>query len=258
MRLAVLLMAALSAPAVLAADRTATPAGSRLADWSGPYVGAFAGFGTSSGRAELAGSSGSLIPVDVEYGLFPRSIKGNTTGGAGGIGAGFNRQAGALVHGIEADLGYVGPSPHHFYSRIDNVPTSPFPGVSTNTNFSTDFGVLGTVRARAGYAFGDTLVFGTLGLAAGQVRNRFELSMTEIGYTSPEWSGSGTRFGLAIGLGVEHRVASKWSLKLDALYVNLADRTIHGTDPAAFPGESLSYRFTNEVLVTRFGINMKF
>ena len=258
MRLAALMMAALVAQSASADDRSPTSETQHASDWSGAYIGAFGGWGISSGRAVLAEHSGALIPRDVEYGLFPRSIKRNSTSGVVGFGAGYNLQTGAFVRGIELDIGYVGTSPRHDYSRIDDVPGSPFPGVSTNTSYSTDFGALGTLRARGGYAFGDTLIFGTAGLAAGRVHNRFELSLAEIGYASPDWSGSGTRLGYAAGLGVEHRVTSNVSLKFETLYVNLADRTVRGTDPNAFSGEVISYRFTNEVLVSRFGISVKF
>lgn len=227
-------------------------------DWSGAYVGAFGGLGISSGRAVLGDHSGVLIPVDVEYGLFPRSIERNDAGGVAGVAAGFNFQSGSFVGGVEADIGYAKLSPHHSYSRIDNVPGSPFPGVSTNTAYATEFGTLATLRARGGYAFGDTLVFGTAGLAAGHVHNRFELALPEIGYSSPDWSGSGMRLGYAVGIGIEHRVTSNVSLKLETLYVNLADRTVRGTDPAAFPGEAISYRFTNDMLLPRVGIGVKF
>lgn len=258
MRLAVLLITAMSTQFAMADDRSPKPDAARVSDWSGAYLGAYAGVGVSSGRAKLNGASGALIPVDVEWGLFPRSIKGSTNGGIAGLGVGYNVQTGAFVSGIEFDIGYVSTSPRHHYSRIDNVPTSPFPGVTTNTTFWTDFGVLGTLSARGGYAFGDTLVFGSLGLAAGKVHNRFELSMTEVGYTSPNWSESGMRFGYAAGIGIEHRVTSRVSLKLETQYVNLADRTVRGADPAAFPGEGLDYRFANEVILTRLGLNVKF
>lgn len=228
------------------------------ARWSGGYVGAFGGLGISPGRAVLHDYSGVLLPLDVQYGLFPRSIGRNRIGGVFGAAAGFNVQSGSFVGGIEADVGYVTTSPRHGYSRIDNVPVSPFPGVSTNTRYSTDFGVLGTLRARGGYAFGNTLVFGTAGLAAGHVRNRFDLALPQIGYTSPDWSGSGMRLGYTLGIGVEHRVTSNVSVKLETLYVNLADRTVRGTDRVAFPGEAISYRFTNDIFIPRLGVSVKF
>ena len=227
-------------------------------DWSGAYFGAFGGAGVSDGRAELGDYSGVVIPNDVEYGLFPRSIDGNSTGAVAGVGGGYNFQSNSFVSGIELDIGYASTSPHHSYSRIDNVPTSPFPGVSTNTNYSTDFGVLATLRLRGGYAYRDTLFFGSAGLAAGRVHNRFELSLPEIGYSSPDWSGSGMRLGYTVGLGVEHRLTRRVSLKFETMYVNLADRTVNGVDGTSFPGEAISYKFSNDMVVARFGINMKF
>ena len=226
-------------------------------DWSGGYVGAYGGLAVSPGRAVLEGASGVLLPTDVQYGLFPRSIGGNTSGIAAGVGAGFNAQSGAFVGGIEADIGYIGTSARHSYSRVDIVPGSPFPGVDTNTSYSTDFGLLGTVRARGGFAFGDTMIYGTAGLAAGNVKNRLTLALPPV-YTSPDWSGSGMRFGYTLGIGVEQRVTSNVSLKFETLYVNLADRVVHGTDPAAFPGERLSYRFKNDVVIPRLSLNVKF
>ena len=259
MRLAALLMAATFTQPAWAGDGSPTPGTPYDAsDWSGAYTGAFGGLGISSGRAALRDYSGAIIPTDVAYGHFPRDIDRSTVGGLFGLEVGYNLQSGSFVHGIELDIGYAGVSPHHDYSRIDNVPGSPFPGVSTNTSYSTDFGFLTTLRARGGYAFGDTLVFGTVGLAAGHVHNRFTLSMPQIGYTSPEWSGSGMRAGYAAGIGIEHRVTRNVSLKFETLYVNLANRTIRGTDPAAFPGEAISYRFSNDLFVSRFGVNVKF
>lgn len=258
MRLAVLLMASMFVRPASADDRPPKPETRHASDWSGAYVGAFGGLGISRGRAVLHDHSGALIPVDVQYGLFPRSIERSATGGVVGFGAGYNVRSGVYVGGIEVDIGYAGMSPHHSYSRIDNVPGSPFPGVSANTDYSTDFGVLGTLRVRGGYAFGNTLIFGTAGLAAGQVRNRFKLSMPEIGYASPDWSASGIRLGYAVGIGVEQRLTNNASLKFETLYVNLADQAIRGTDPSAFPGEVIGYRFTNDMLVSRFGINVKF
>ena len=87
MRLAALMMAALVAQSASADDRSPTSETQYASDWSGAYIGAFGGWGISSGRAVLAEHSGALIPRDVEYGLFPRSIKRNSTSGVVGFGA---------------------------------------------------------------------------------------------------------------------------------------------------------------------------
>jgi len=227
-------------------------------DWSGAYVGAFGGLGVSTGNAAIHDYSGALIPLDVENNLFPHRIGQNGIGGMIGAGAGFNVQSGSFVGGIEADIAYARISATDSYSRVDYIPGSPFQGVSTNTGYSTDFGTLGTLRARGGFLWGDTLIFGTAGLAGGQVGNRFDLALPEIGYRSPVWSESGVRMGYAVGGGLEHRLTNNLTLKFDALYVNLADRVVHGADPAAFPGEGLSYRFSNDMFVSRLGVSARF
>lgn len=255
---ATMLVAALLAQPAAADERVLNGTAQRGTAWSGAWLGIFAGMGTSAGRAVLNDSAGTLIPTDVEYGLFPRSISHSHTGGMFGLGLGYDRQSGRMVGGVELDLQYLDTAPRAAYSRIDNVPSSPFPGVSTNTSYGTDFGLLATLRGRAGYTFGKTLVFGTAGLAAGRVRNRFDLSLPEIGYGSSGWSSAGTRFGYVAGFGVEHRMTRKVNLKLEMLYVDLGDRIVHGADPAAFPGEALSYRFTNELIIARFGISARF
>lgn len=258
MRRALLLAAMMSAQPASAGDLSQELKARLQADWAGVYAGLFAGAAVSAGNARLDGYGGALIPADVSYGLFPRAIAGGRTGGTVGASAGVNFQSGSFVGGVEGDLGFASTSTHLSYSRIDNVPGSPFPGVSTNTRYDTDFGAIGTLRVRGGYAFGDTLLFATAGLAAGEVTNRFELSLPAVGYTSPDWSASGIRFGYAIGAGVERRLAGTASVKFEMLYVDLADSVVRGADPAAFPGETINYRFANNLLIPRLAVNAKF
>lgn len=255
---AALLAAMLFAQPAIAGDLSDIFASRHQGDWSGAYVGAYGGAAISVGQARLNDFAGALLPLDVEYGLFPQKIGDAKANAAVGFIAGVNFQNGGFVGGLEGDIGYAWTKAHDTYSRIDNVPTSPFPGVSTNTRYETDFGAIGTVRARAGYAWGNTLLFGTAGVAAGHAKNRFELSLPEIGYRSPDWSSSSVRFGYAIGIGAEQRLTSNISLRLETLYINLADTTVRGTDATAFPGESISYRFTNDIVMPRLGLNVKF
>ena len=226
--------------------------------WSGAYVGAFGGLAVSSGRATLHDYGGFILPADVAYGLFPQAISHNRTGALAGVMAGINIQSGAFVGGVEADIGYAGTKAHHAFSRLDDTYViAPF-DINTNTRYETDFGALGTLRARGGYAMGNTLLFATAGIAAGDVTNRVELAMPEIAYASPDWSTSGLRFGYTLGAGVEHRLNDNVSLRLETLYVNLADKVVEATDPAAFPGESISYRFANDIVTPRLGVAVRF
>lgn len=257
MRRALFLAAMMSAQSALADDLSHVPETRLRGDWAGAYAGIFGGAALSAGTARLDSYAGMLLPADVSYGLFPRTIAGSYAGGAFGASAGLNFQWGSFVGGIEGDIGFAATSAHLGYSRVDNVPGSPFPGVNTDTRYDTDFGAIGTLRLRGGYAFGDTLVFGTAGAAAGNVENRFGLSLRGV-YTSPDWSASGLRLGYTVGAGVERRLTNATSVKFEMLYVNLADRVVRGADPAAFPGESISYRFANDLLIPRLAINVKF
>ncbi|QCO57352.1 porin family protein (plasmid) [Pseudorhodobacter turbinis] len=227
-------------------------------DWSGPYVGLSFGAFRSTGEAERAGYSGSLLTLDVENGLFPNSIDGSKESLTGGIGLGINRQHGAFVSGVEIDISGLDHAQELKFSRVDPNPLPPFNGIDTNTAYRTEFGTLATLRARGGYAVGRNLYFATAGLAAGRVRNTFSLDLPDLGYSSPGWSNKSTRVGYVAGLGMERRMTEHLNLKAEVLYVDLADERIKGTDSVAFPGEQIDYKFKNEAVIARVGINFTF
>lgn len=226
--------------------------------WDGFYAGAVAGLATSKGRADLGAHSGVLIPLDVANGLFPRSISHMNESLTGGITAGYNIQRGAFVGGIEADISFADFKIRHTMSRLDPNPFPPFTGQVTNSAFHTDYGALATLRVRAGVALDRTLIYATGGLAAGKVTNRFSIGLPGLGYASPDWSTSKVRYGYAIGAGVEHKLTENVSMKLEGLFVDLQDAVVTGTDPVTFPGERLSYRFRNDMIVGRLGLNVAF
>lgn len=116
-------------------------------------------------------------------------------GVAGGLEAGFNWQNGNIVYGGEADINF---------SAADNT-FAPW-------QFSNPW--FGTVRGRAGIAINNLLLFGTAGLAYGEVT----------GTTSGSFSESHSSVGWVAGLGVEMNFAQHWSAKAEWLYLDLDDR----------------------------------
>jgi outer membrane immunogenic protein len=126
------------------------------------------------------------------------SIDNNPTrpsGVAGGLEAGFNWQSGIFVYGGEADINL-------------SAATDTFaPWKFSNPWF-------GTVRARAGIAIDNILIFGSAGLAYGELT----------GSTSGGPSESHTSLGWTAGLGAEVSFTQHWSAKAEWLYLNLADR----------------------------------
>lgn len=250
-----------TATAATAADDTRY---SGAADWSGAYAGVNIGVAHTTGRAERGAYSGALITLDVNNGLFPGSISGSAWDLTGGASLGYNMQRGMFVGGLEVD---VALSDIDVANRLNVVDPGPlFPGVNTITTYQTQIDALGTARLRAGYAFGDTLVFATGGLAAGHVTNRFTLELPNFPgppgpftpYTSPDWSSSGLLYGYTYGAGVEQRLNDRMSVKADVLAIDLQDVTISAADPATFPGNAIDYTFNNMTVIGRIGLNLKF
>src|SRR5579871_3026399 len=128
--------------------------------WTGYYVGANAGFAfgqnstSCSFNPSIAGSpcDGTTFPD-----LKPR-------GGLFGLEAGANWQYQSWVVGLAADL-----------SALDVHSSAYFPSVDSgkSNQVSTRFDWLGTTRGRVGYAVGQSLFYGTGGLAYGGVNNSY-------------------------------------------------------------------------------------
>ena len=118
------------------------------------------------------------------------------SGIAGGIQGGYNWQSGQFVFGAEADIQLAAA----------NDTFAPW-------KFSNPW--FGTVRGRAGYAIGSLLLYGTAGLAFG------ELSGQTFGLVSENH----TNLGWAAGVGAEAAIYRRWSAKVEYLFVDLASST---------------------------------
>jgi len=140
-------------------------------------------------------------------------------GFVGGIDAGYNWQAGEFVFGAEADFQLSGA----------NDTFAPW-------KFSNPW--FGTLRARAGYAMSNVLIYGTGGLALG------ELTSEPAGLASE----SHTSIGWTAGAGIEAGFASHWSGRLEYLFVDLASSNFAAT------GVSNGYSAS----VFRAGVNYHF
>jgi outer membrane immunogenic protein len=140
------------------------------------------------------------------------------SGFVGGVTAGYNWQTGPWVFGIEGDLQATGADDTFAPWKFSN----PW---------------FGTVRGRAGYAFSNVLVYGTAGLAFGELRaETFGLSETH------------TNAGWTAGLGAEVGFAPHWSAKIEYLYVDLSN--------SAFAITGVSNGFRSNIV--RAGVNYHF
>ncbi len=143
--------------------------------------------------------------------------------------AGYNWQRGAFVFGFEGDLSATG-----LKSEVTGSFTNPF-----NNNFVYPSGDAfarvdwyGTVRARAGWAVGSFLLYGTGGLAYGNVSltNNYGLGTfgqnLAIGPLNAQTSS--VRFGWVAGAGVEYLVNRNLSINFEYQYVDLGFVSLAG------------------------------
>ena len=93
------------------------------------------------------------------------------------------------------------------------------------------------MRGRGGYAFNNILVYGTVGLAFGELRAK-TFGLTE----------SHTNVGWTAGVGAEVGLTQNWSAKVEYLYVDLANSNF------AITGMSNGYSFGT----FRAGVNYRF
>ncbi len=110
----------------------------------------------------------------------------------GGVQGGYNWQYGPSVFGIEGDI------------QVNAADDTFAPWKFSNPWF-------GTVRGRVGYALNNVLVYGTGGLAFGELRaETFGLSES---HTTAGWT---------VGVGAEFGINQNWTAKVEYLYVDLS------------------------------------
>src|SRR6185312_16446795 len=109
-------------------------------DWTGGYLGVHAG--ALRGNVE--------VTDDVNDGVDPGPFDYSITGFFGGGTAGYNWQAGNLVFGAEGDIGFLSPNGSGIIgsSHADH-----------HQDLTLSSGAYGDITARAGLAFGGTLIY---------------------------------------------------------------------------------------------------
>jgi outer membrane immunogenic protein len=224
--------------------------------WAGAYVGGHLGAARHQARWDDF-NQGSLVPGSEGAGGCLVGCGSNLTNDVGFIGGGqigYNWHSGSFVYGIEADISGLD-------AKLD-TDWSPNRG---NLNISTSHSVdwLATIRGRAGLAVDRTLVYLTAGVAFAGVKNAANAvcqppalgkgcsSADNFSLTNDE-----TRVGWTVGGGIEHALTQNWTVRGEALYVDLgqSDRIVVTPVPG---GDTYSGRFANELVIVRAGFNYK-
>lgn len=193
--------------------------------WTGFYVGISGGAAWASSDWDFKGSPVTSM---------------DDTGGIVGGTLGYNWQSGAWVFGVEADLSTGLGLQTHSGSAV-------FPAACAGgLGCATDIDWLGTVRGRLGYASGGLLLYATGGFAFARVEHSIPAATTN----------SETATGWTIGAGLEGRLTSNLSAKVEYLFVDLGETTACPASNAlcAPPGTLAD----NEVNILRVGLNYRF
>ncbi len=155
-------------------------------DWTGMYVGAWAGVVCIDGTLTDNGGPTDYLNAGCGY--------------KGGVLGGYNYQIDDIVLGVEGDWGRSG-------SIVENIdPTA---------DFSWKLDNIATLRARVGLAFDDTMIFVTGGgaWATGNLDGIISSTPNQI---------TANHFGWTVGGGVEHAVTDNLRVKMDYLYTKLS------------------------------------
>ncbi|EAU41099.1 outer membrane protein, 31 kDa [Fulvimarina pelagi HTCC2506] len=171
-------------------------------DWTGGYVGVTGGL--AAGESEYSVSDGT-------------GFETTAGGGLGGVQAGYDVQLGRAVLGGVADISLTGID-------ADVSTRERAGGVETTNSANTELDYLGTVRARAGYAASDrVLAYGHGGLAYGRTDTTISESERRGGVTNTQTESrkSDTKYGYAVGAGLEYKATDNVSLQTEYGYHDL-------------------------------------
>jgi outer membrane immunogenic protein len=200
---------AFAAGAALAADMPLkAPPMAPPFSWNGCYV------GLNAGGASVNVGQQITIPgvISIDNGGRQGSFIG---GGQVGCNWQFDPQ---WVVGIEGDVDYLNASRTGAFRFR-------FAGEDTTGAQSSRLRWLSTVRAKLGYAWGRTLLYGTGGLAVGNVDSSLAAVSRNAnnGVFTAQFAGSlsETRVGWTAGVGLEHAFTDRVSAKLEYLHFDL-------------------------------------
>ena len=245
--------------------------------WVGWYVGGNVGYSWGKSNTDtniLPFGTDSIIPNGNSYG-FPgaaSSTSSKVNGVIGGVQAGYvGRFAPHWLGGIEADIQWSGEkgSAHSPFAGNTIECSSEDCSFAGAHDVTTRLNYFGTFRGKAGYETNGLWIYGTAGLAFGQVSvsgnstlvtfdNNFGFAPPSVtGTFSIPYSYSQFKGGYAAGVGIEGLIRdTHWRWKLEYLHIDLGSIN-GGIFGGFFPSVGVNTtRFTDEIL--RVGFNYKF
>jgi outer membrane immunogenic protein len=231
---------ALGVAPALAADlpaRTYTKAPAYVAavyDWSGFYIGANGGYGSSRKCWDFAGFVTARNAVNLNEGCH------DATGGVAGGQIGYNWQVASWVFGIEAQGDWA--------DLTGTNVSLQFPAFTNRTKIDA----LGFFTGRVGYAWNNALLYVKGGAAVAS--DKYNYYPTVTGITTA--SASETRWGAVVGAGFEYGFTPNWSfaVEYDHAFLGARDLTF---SPAGVPATQVVQRIKQDVDLVTARINYR-
>jgi outer membrane immunogenic protein len=205
-----------------------------ISTWTGFYVGGNIGYswGRETNSWDFLG-----FPVGGET----QTLNGVIGGGQWG----FNWQKGNWVFGMEGDFqgsGERGTGTFGF---------GPIPVALLSFTDAQSLTWFGTDRGRIGFlATPNILLYGTGGVAYGHLNSSYTLNV--IGFPLANIGTSETRAGWTAGAGIEGKLGSNWTAKLEYLHIDLGSLNSNFS-VVSIPIAGLNQRFTDDLV--RVGVN---
>ncbi|HEY7661554.1 MAG TPA: outer membrane beta-barrel protein [Xanthobacteraceae bacterium] len=232
--------------------------------WTGMYWGANIGYGWGSSKFDAALNATTLGGTALASTAISESQK--IDGVIGGVQSGYNYQFGGWVWGWETDFQASGQKGGSTFAGVATVPAI---ALAVPYTVTTDHKLewFGTARSRLGFLWSpNVLVYGTAGVAYGQVKDSAAINLTTAGgavtanalATFKDW-----KAGWTAGAGIESTWGGGWSWKLEYLYIDLgktehtaaAALNVTGVGTVLATTANQTFRTTDNVV--RLGLNYK-
>jgi len=203
-----------------------------LYDWSGFYIGANGGWGESNNCWDF---------VD-RFGVgFAEGCRGRSGGLVGGQ-LGYRWQAGTWVFGLEAQGDWA---------DLSQTRVSVF-DPTLSTRIKTD--AIGLFTGQIGYAWNAALLYVKGGAAV--TSNRFSI-LDNLNFGAELAAASATRWGAAVGVGLEYGFAPNWSFGIEYDHLFMGDRNNSFSSPVFVAGV-LNNRVRQDVDMLTARVNYRF
>jgi outer membrane immunogenic protein len=183
-------------------------------DWTGFYIGANGGWGSSRNCWDFVDAFGAFVGAEGCH---------DSTGGTAGGQIGYRWQAGTWVFGLEAQGNWA----DFKGSNISLLPGGFVPAGFFRNQTRVD--AFGLFTGQIGWAVNNALFYVKGGAAV--TDNRYRSFVTATGVLAGTASDD-LRWGGVAGVGVEYGFASNWSAAIEYDHLFMQDRTVSFTDTA--------------------------